>query len=642
MRGRQVVHFRAVLFHVVEFPWSSRALGHEFPGAGPQGPVPLVFPEEGVPLNRLALEGGHEAAPFHGPDRLAVELRRVLRPGYVHARGHDVDQVARLMFQLAATRDPRGPMGNQGGGNPALVHKVLVEAKRRVAHVGPVLAVGDVGILRARHHPGPHEHRRAVARLPGNHVQAHGVCGDGFHSRRSGPFRTGPPADFFLAGAVVLQEEDQRVVQLSGPAQFGDDPPDPLVHPVDHRRVDLHAPRLPRLVRHAVPIAHLRRQVPIGPDQAQLLQPLETLPPNGLVAAVVFALVLGDLLGRGVHGPMGGRVGHVEEQRLIGPALAVVADEPDGVVGDRVGVVEPGGLVVRVGERGDHRVIARQRAGIVVASRSADRAVESLEAPLERPVVFRPLVGVVPCHVPLAGHAGRVARLAQHFGDRHAAVAQVALKPLQALVLGHVPDGHLLRIEPAVQTRPGRTAPGRVVELAEPQPARSQPVEVRRVDLSTVAPEIGEPHVVGEDHEDIGPGRAGFGGPRRLRGQQHCDSERCESMLDGLHLEGSSSLREWPPEQSRHPADASPRWQGCRTPNRKLHARWRRSSPFPIIPSGRDRLHILPRSASSANAERWVAPIAPAIGVPKAQEACFDQTCRARERRPHGYCSSNH
>ena len=47
------------------------------------------------------------------------------------------------------------------------------------------------------------------------------------------------------AGAVVGEEDDERVVELAGLLERGEDAADALVHAVDLRRVDLHAAQRP-------------------------------------------------------------------------------------------------------------------------------------------------------------------------------------------------------------------------------------------------------------------------------------------------------------------------------------------------------------------------------------------------------------
>ena len=126
-------------------------------------------------------------------------------------------------------------------------------------------------------------------------------------------------------------------------------------------------------------------------DQPELRRLLEPGLADRLVPAVVLALVLRDVLRQGVHRPVGGGVGDVQEERLVRVVLGVVADEPDGVVGDRVGVVVRLRLVLRVGEGRDHGVVADQRRRVVEAAAAVDRAVEAVEPALERPVVLRPV-----------------------------------------------------------------------------------------------------------------------------------------------------------------------------------------------------------------------------------------------------------
>ena len=70
-----------------------------------------------------------------------------------------------------------------------------------------------------------------------------------------------------------------------------------------------------------------------------------------------------------------------------------------------------------------------------------------------------------------------------------------------------------------------RTAPRAVVELPEGHPSRGEGVEMRRPDLAAHAAEIGEPHVVGQDEDDVRPlGRVGHG----CDSSQEDGEEMCE------------------------------------------------------------------------------------------------------------------
>ena len=117
--------------------------------------------------------------------------------------------------------------------------------------------------------------------------------------------------------AVILQEEEQRVIELAFALEFGHDAANVLVQPVHHGGIDLHAADFPLFVRHLRPVAHGWRRGPVGPHEAQLFEPREACVPDGVVAGVVFAFVLGDILRAGLHGPVGGSVGQVHEEGLL-------------------------------------------------------------------------------------------------------------------------------------------------------------------------------------------------------------------------------------------------------------------------------------------------------------------------------------
>ena len=85
----EVVHFGAVFFNVVEFPFSSAAFCDEFPVAIADGAVALVFPEDGfAALDCLAFEDGEEGGAFDGDFIGGVRCF-----SEVEAGGHEVDEV---------------------------------------------------------------------------------------------------------------------------------------------------------------------------------------------------------------------------------------------------------------------------------------------------------------------------------------------------------------------------------------------------------------------------------------------------------------------------------------------------------------------------------------------------------------------
>jgi hypothetical protein len=55
---------------------------------------------------------------------------------------------------------------------------------------------------------------------------------------------------------IVLQVEDECIVELALRLQFRHDPPNPLIHAINHRRIHFHAAFFERLIFHRAPITH--------------------------------------------------------------------------------------------------------------------------------------------------------------------------------------------------------------------------------------------------------------------------------------------------------------------------------------------------------------------------------------------------
>src|SRR5665213_1107518 len=195
-------------------------------------------------------------------------------------------------------------------------------------------------------------------------------------------------ADGFVVAAVVFHVHHQRVVVFAVVLERLHDPADTLIHVVNHGGVYLHASRLALLVWHFVPFAPFRAEVPFRIVQPHLLEPLEAGFSDGLIAAIVFPLVFGNVLFQRLHGPMSGRVGNIEEKRLIGMGMAMIPDEPAGMIAQRVGIVIRLRLIVWIAKRADRRIVLAEHAGIEKVSAADDGAVEARKAALHWPVVF--------------------------------------------------------------------------------------------------------------------------------------------------------------------------------------------------------------------------------------------------------------
>ena len=81
-------------------------------------------------------------------------------------------------------------------------------------------------------------------------------------------------------------------------------------------------------------------------QKAERLELLDPGLPGGCITSVIFAFILCDIMGKGVHGPVGRSVGDIHEKGLpVGLAL-VILDVSDRIVRDGVRVVERVRLVV--------------------------------------------------------------------------------------------------------------------------------------------------------------------------------------------------------------------------------------------------------------------------------------------------------
>ena len=287
------------------------------------------------------------------------------------------------MAQPPLLGDAVRPVGDQRRRDAALVDPVLVEAERRVGEVGPGGAVALVGVLRAGHAQDvvAEVHRLAAARgAPRDHQLV-----DQLVDRRV-------QRNVLGAGAVVGEEDDQRVVELAGLLERGEDPADALVHAVDLRRVDLHAAQRPGAeLRVGLGLAPRRLarvalgQLPVLLEQARGDELVEPRLAKRVPAGVEPALVLRDVLLVGMQRPVRRGVGDVLEERLVRPLLGVALDVLDRLVADRVGVEEAFGMRLVL----DVLVAAGQRVRVVEAAGADDRAVELVEAALQRPGVGR-------------------------------------------------------------------------------------------------------------------------------------------------------------------------------------------------------------------------------------------------------------
>ena len=214
-----------------------------------------------------------------------------------------------------------------------------------------------------------------------------------------------------------------------------------------------------------------------------------------------------DHLGRRLHGEVGRREGDILEEGRA----AVVA----GVVGQALhGVVADGRRHIEVVAGRDRLSVYGHPAGVKkVALAGAEHVERAGEALLPRVTIDVPFPGVV----------GAVARGREPLGQELRPPGPPALRTPLASRQRVAANG--LRVVAREQGRPRGPAPRGAVALGEAEPAGGQPVEVRRVDLAAVGPEVGEAQVVGEDHEHV---RSGWLGGVEGRGEGYQARGECE------------------------------------------------------------------------------------------------------------------
>ena len=200
---------------------------------------------------------------------------------------------------------------------------------------------------------------------------------------------------------------------------------------------------------------------------------------------------------------MGSGVGDVQKKGFLRMLLRMLAQETGCMIADRIGVVVGLGSVVGICISGNLGVIAGQRRGIVERSRAVDRPIETIKAPLKRPIVFRTVGIRVTSHMPFANRIASIIGRFKDLSDRAAGCVQIPLVALERLFVHHVSNTGLVRIKARQETCTRWTAPRGVVELGEPQTVARKPIEIFGSNLSPVAPKIRDSHVVAQDDDEV-------------------------------------------------------------------------------------------------------------------------------------------
>ncbi|OQC18699.1 MAG: hypothetical protein BWX70_03432 [Verrucomicrobia bacterium ADurb.Bin070] len=309
------------------------------------------------------------------------------------------------------------------------------------------------------------------------------------------------------AGAVVRGEQDERVLEGAHRAELRQHAPDLAVHAVDHRGVNRHLVGLKGALfrREGLP-----RQRPVdlvraellqvvgkiirGPQlafrrgesaahQAQRLHALQAFGAERVPALPVARAVARDILGRRVQREVRHRKGEEGEEGAVRMGCGVLLEAADRMVG------KGGGTVIAA-----LRIDGRQRPVILQVALGIEIAV----------VVLKVIRAVEPAVGHRSGSAGHVpfARMISAVTERLEQVGQRARPGREAPFARVLME--LLRVVAGDQRAACGPAAGGVVALGEAQAVAGEAVEMRRGDLGTVAADIGEAEVVGQDHQNIG------------------------------------------------------------------------------------------------------------------------------------------
>ena len=316
-------------------------------------------------------------------------------------------------------------------------------------------------------------------------------------------------------GAVVAGKEDQRVVETLHRLERRDDPPDLLVHRLDHRGMDRHLRRLEVLLLGREPLPLKRKLDLPRPERVKCIG-------EGIGGAEV-ALDLRQRSRHDSRGELTGMAGGADRLPARPVALAVFRDAGLGRVERKVGGSEGDVLEERfsrmidgVAAETSHRMVSnRGRSVEVIALRmrlslhshaagiekvalaSASDIERTVKALRERRSVNMPFARVV------AAVARGFEELWQEFRPRGTLSLGPTGKSLAAIAGRERIATNRLWIKPSKERRPTRPAAGRARGLREPQSPARQPIKVRRVDLAAVGAEIGEAEIVGEDHHHV-------------------------------------------------------------------------------------------------------------------------------------------
>ena len=467
----------------------------------PRHRLPAVLPDPAVAdhLEILRLLSGRslrlvqrigEARPAHGQLAApAVALRRFRAQRLQHRRQH-IRHMVKLMPHPAPLRNALRPMHDQRHPHPAAVRVLLVPLQRRIARLRPAPRIVGRGARTA------------------NLVQPPLRLREILRQRLKQPRRVRKALrTALLRRPVVGCQNDQRVRKPPRLFEIGQQPPHLRIGVFQEagERLLQRAGEGARFRRHLRPGLHAgvaRRELRARRNHPQLQLPREPLLADRIPARVELAPVPLDVLRRRLVRRVRRARREIQEERLPRIDRLLVPQKAHRpvrqILRQVISLLRPPGRI--------HMVIVVDQLRVELIRLAAHKAVEAIEAPLQRPILERTRLRcrLQRRQVPLAHRERRVVLLAQQLRHRRRMLRNRAAHVRVARIeMRNRPHPHRVVVAPRQQRGTRRRAERRHMEIAEAQPACGQPINVRRRNRRAVAAQMREAQIVEQDHQHV-------------------------------------------------------------------------------------------------------------------------------------------
>ena len=158
------------------------------------------------------------------------------------------------------------------------------------------------------------------------------------------------------------------------------------------------------------------------------------------IARIVVPFIPDNVFLKSLHWPMRCCISNIHKKRIIFSFFRMFIYISDGMVADCIGVVIGFRLIL---------FVSCQRTRIIVAVGAYNRTIKFIEAPLQRPVVFRPFRIKIMSHMPFSDGIISVTGRFQRFRNCDAffiEITGITFTKFHTPVIRHKSDSCLMRI----------------------------------------------------------------------------------------------------------------------------------------------------------------------------------------------------